>query len=97
LAGTESGLHVVLQIRMIVWEWLNRMLPGLETESGPHAVLWQIRMIVWEWLNWMLPGLETESDLILTEKGNLLGVFQPNAFLSDMQGESTYRNTFPSQ
>ena len=43
LAGTESGTHAVTwQIRMIVWEWLNRMLPGLETESGPHAVPWQI-------------------------------------------------------
>jgi hypothetical protein len=31
LAGTESGPQVVpWQIRMIVWEWLNRMIPWLE-------------------------------------------------------------------
>jgi hypothetical protein len=34
LAGTESGLHAVLLIRMIVWEWLKRMLPWLERRVG---------------------------------------------------------------
>ncbi len=74
--GTESGPHAVpWPMRMIVWEWLNRMLPGLETDKGPHAVLWPIRIIVWENGEWT-------SCCSVADKDDHLGVTELDASLA---------------
>jgi hypothetical protein len=58
------------------------------TESEPQSVLWQIRMIIWEWLNRTGNG-EWISCCSITEKGDLLAVFEPDASLSDKESGPT--------